>query len=682
MHQRGDLKGAELGYRRALESDPECHEALHGLGLVMHQCGRNDVAASLLRHAIDRAPNQSRYRYHLGEVLRAGGRCDEAITEYRRAIRGSSAPADYFLGLGDALAETGAAHEAIEAYRRAEQLAPGDAEIHNELGNALANVGDVEGAVAHLQEAVSLSPGYASAHHNLALTLKTSGHTGKALEHARRACDLAPERAEPLISLGQLLELSGAPAPAVACYLEAAQRTPDDPSLLAAIGDCLRGAGNPEAAVDIYYSIVRLAPTVATYRAGLCQCLIAARRFANAEAEARQALETSPDCAPLLAALAICLQTRGEFTQAGTLLRRALALDSDHTVAAYLLATNGDATVSDEELEQWLTRLGQPGLSEEKRFHLHFAIARVHERRRVHDAAFRHFQEANSIKARLYPFDADRHTEYVDRIMSIFTCEFFHHRQDHGVEDGRPVFIVGMPRSGSTLVEQILSSHPGIAAMGEHPAMRRIMRELPGMVGAEEPVPECCLAISPRQSTELAQRYRASMPATAHDAQRVTDKMLGNFLRLGVIALLFPNARVVHCVRDPLDTCVSCFTQDFDQGLRFTTDLSHLASFYADYRRLMAHWHQVLPLPIMNIHYEALVTNPDTISRELLRFCDLPWDDRCLAPQNSQREIATASVWQARQPVHTHSIERWRRYETHLGALIDGLRRAGAIHAP
>jgi hypothetical protein len=349
--------------------------------------------------------------------------------------------------------------------------------------------------------------------------------------------------------------------------------------------------------------------------------------------------------------------------------------------AAYLLAANGEHEVSDRDMEQWLAHAVDPELSPEKRFHLNFAVAKAYERRRCYDAAFSHYQRANSIKSHLYPFDADRHTDYINRIMTVFTREFFEQRPDHGVGDDRLVFIVGMPRSGSTLVEQILSCHPNLAAMGEHPEMREIVRELPDLVAAGDAMPECCRGLSPEVSHELARRYLASMREAAAGAWRVSDKMLGNFLRLGVIALLFPRARVVHCVRDPRDTCVSCFTQNFHQGLRFTTDLSHLASFYRDYHALMAHWRRVLPLPIMDVHYEALVNDPEGISRKLVEFCGLHWDERCLTPQLAEREVATASVWQARQPVYTGSVGRWRRYEAHIGQLIEGLRQAGVFDA-
>jgi tetratricopeptide (TPR) repeat protein len=377
----------------------------------------------------------------------------------------------------------------------------------------------------------------------------------------------------------------------------------------------------------------------------------------------------------------VCLQTRGRFDEAVALLHLALQRDSTLTEAAYLLAANGGYDVSDGELERWEHVLDTHELSSEKRCHLHFAVAKTYERRGRYDTAFGQFQNANRIKARLYPFDAGRHGELVDRIMATFTPELFEQRRGFGVDDDRPVFIVGMPRSGSTLVEQILSSHPDVSGLGEHPEMLEIMRELPGLVGDGQPAPECCSALSVELSRELARRYRAGMPGPGENAARVCDKMLGNFLRLGLIALLFPRARVVHCVRNPLDTCVSCFTQDFAQGLRFTTDLGHLAAFHRSYRALIAHWRRVLPLPILDVRYESLVEDPAAVSRELVEFCELPWDVACLKPHLRQGDVATASVWQARQPIYTNSIERWRRYAEYLGPLIDGLRDAGVDDA-
>ncbi|MDZ7839923.1 MAG: sulfotransferase [Gammaproteobacteria bacterium] len=681
LHEQGNLRGAELEYRRVLAGDAGCHEALHGLGLIMHQNGRHELGISLIGKALELYPGAADYHYHLAEVLRAAGRCDEAVPEYREAIRLAAREADYYFGLGNALAELGSDTESVQAYQQALRLDPEDAELHNNLGNGLAAIGDIERAVEHLRRAVTLSPGYAEAHHNLALVLEESGSLSEAVGHARRACEVSPDRAEALANLGRLLDRSGDTSGAVWCYRKAVERAVYDPALLASIAKKLRMAGYARDAAGAYQAAIEKEPANPVYRAGHCHCLIQLHRFAEAEAESRRALELEPDCPAALGTLAVCLQTRGRFDDAVELLRLALRRDPTLTEAAYLLAANGGYDVSDGELELWEHFLDSPELSSEKRCHLHFAVAKAYERRGRYDTAFRHFQQANGIKARLYPFDARRHGEFVERIMATFTPDFFEQRRDFGIDDARPVFVIGMPRSGSTLVEQILSRHPDVSGMGEHPEMREIMRELPGLIDDGRPAPECCSAVSAELSRTLARRYLASIAEPGETAVRICDKMLGNFLRLGLIALLFPRARVVNCVRNPLDTCVSCFTQDFAQGLRFTTDLEHLALFHRSYRALLAHWRHSLPLPILDVKYESLVEDLATVSRELVEFCGLPWDDACLDPHLGQRDVATASVWQARQPVYTSSIERWRRYEKHLGPLIDGLREAGIVDA-
>lgn len=242
-----------------------------------------------------------------------------------------------------------------------------------------------------------------------------------------------------------------------------------------------------------------------------------------------------------------------------------------------------------------------------------------------------------------------------------------------GVAGKRHLTCGGVPRSGSTLVEQVLSAHSEVVAVGEHAGMLEVVRELPATTGGGQRFPECLEKLDAGLSEELARWYLDSLPPAALGAGRVTDKMLGNFLRLGVIAVLLPHARVVHCVRDPVDTCFSCFTQDFAHGLRFTTDMEHLVSFYRDYRRLMDHWRRVLPLPIFEARYESLVGDPDNSIHRLLEFCGLSREEQCLQPHRARRPVATASAWQARQPIYLSSVGRWKRYEPFIGSLLEGL---------
>lgn len=676
-HERGDLRRAEAAYRQILRSHPACHEALHGLGLIMHQQGRQERARSLIEQAVKLSPEHADYHYHLAEVLRGAGEAREALPRYREAIRLAHGEADYYFGLGNALADAGAPEEAIDAYRQAAALAPGDAEILNNLGNLLADQARLPEALQCLRKAVALCADYAGAHHNLAVALAESGHRDEALEHARRACGLAPEDAEPRMLLGRLLGEAGRPTEAVRCLRRAMSLGWNEAAVVGRAGDRLRDLDAPEAALEAYRRAAELAPAGTRYHNNAAPCLIRLNRIGEARAASEQALANDPDNATAISMLATCLQVQGDFDGAAEMLRRALELQPTLTRAAYQLAVNGASYVSDDELQRWHDLADAGELGDEKHYHLQFALAKVYEQREKYDCAFDHYQRGNDIKARLYPFNTKQHSDYVNRIIATFDTDFFSRRGHFGLCDARPVFIVGMPRSGSTLVEQILASHPQVAAAGEHREIREIVRELPVLADSPQPVPECCGELTGEHCLMLARRYLDSLPDGAAEAVRVCDKMLGNFLRLGLIALLFPRARVIHCRRNPLDTCVSCYTQDFDHGLRFTTSLQNLATFYRNYRKLMDHWHEVLPLPVLNVEYEKLVADPESGTRALLEFCDLPWDERCLSPHRTRRDIATASVWQARQPIYRSSVARWRRYEQHLGPLIEGLRQGG-----
>lgn len=319
---------------------------------------------------------------------------------------------------------------------------------------------------------------------------------------------------------------------------------------------------------------------------------------------------------------------------------------------------------------------GDEAIPPPRRAALHFALGRLLDRRDDIDGAFRHYHAGNRIKAALAPFDAAAHAAYTDRLIEIFDQRFFAERAGFGSPSERPVFIVGMPRSGSTLVEQILSCHPDVTAAGEHDEMRRIARRLPEAVESTARFPDCVAAITPDIAAGLAAAYLASLERLdppPGDARRVADKMLGNFLRLGLIALMFPNARVIHCRRDPLDTALSCYVQSFERGMRFTYDLAHLGIAYRHYERLMAHWRRALPLAMLDVQYEALVADQEGTSRQIVDFCGLDWDPCCLAFHEKERQVRTASFWQVRQPLYASSVGRWRRYEAHLGPLIEAL---------
>jgi hypothetical protein len=297
-----------------------------------------------------------------------------------------------------------------------------------------------------------------------------------------------------------------------------------------------------------------------------------------------------------------------------------------------------------------------------------FALGKAHDDLGEYAAAMRHFEAANALRGAQSRFDRERLVRHTTNVIAATPPGFL--RADLGVEDATPILIVGMPRSGTTLVEQILSSHPDVAAGGELDFWGRLNQ---GGVGVFDPT-EAAGTVQ-----RVAGDYLAVLRAVAPDAMRVTDKMPFNFFLLGMIRQAFPHATIVHCRRHPIDTCLSIYVTDFQTRYDFASDRGSLVLVYREYLRMMAHWRKVLPPDhCIDVEYETLVADPAPITRRLVAACGLEWNDACLAPNRNRRAIATASLWQARQPIYNTSVERWRRYQPWLGELRELLADAAA----
>ncbi|MGH6913403.1 MAG: sulfotransferase, partial [Geminicoccales bacterium] len=359
-------------------------------------------------------------------------------------------------------------------------------------------------------------------------------------------------------------------------------------------------------------------------------------------------------------------QQMGEFDEAARLFRRALAAEPKLTSAWYGLVMS--KRIDPEAERPALERLtGDDGLNDDQRRDLLFVLAHLDNDRKAYDAAFACFRAANDLRKKTSRFERARWSRLVSTLMASFPAEFFAARRGWGDDSELPVFVLGMPRSGTTLVEQIIASHPDAFGAGELYDIQHLANALGESPGGL-PFPQGAPQLGRADVAALADGYLASLRRRAPGARRVVDKMPGNFLYLGLIALLFPRAKVVHCRRDPLDCCISCYFQNF-RTLEFTSDLDDLGHYYREYERLMRHWQAALPLPILDVQYEQLIAAQAAESRRLVDFVGLPWDDRCLSFHETRREIRTASIWQARQPIYASSIGRWRPYEAHLGPL-------------
>ncbi|NIR62090.1 MAG: tetratricopeptide repeat protein, partial [Gammaproteobacteria bacterium] len=583
-------------------------------------------------------------------------------------------------GLARAQLDDGRAVEAEASARRALSTSAPDREAYTVLGAALMAQGRLSEARKSYETAVAWRDG-AEARMRLG-SLEASlpeKRLDRAERHYRRALELDPQRSAAHVRLGWLYFAQGRYPEAEDEQRAALAIHAEDGAAHHGLAAAIMQMGRYEEAVACYARAGDLEPRNTAARLGVAEALLALDRVAEAVEQCDHALARDPDDADALALRADLDERQGRIDEAARRLAGLIERGTDNVnvllVYSNLARETGDLhdaigrikdVLQDEHMEPHVRR------------RLRFALAHLHDAAGEHDQAFAHLRAGHEIQR--VPFDPLRHERMVDELIHTWSRELIDALPLASNHAERPLFIVGMPRSGTTLVEQILSGHPRVEAGGELREWPHIVGELRGRVGAapDAPWPEIS-GLTRELVDELAGRYLARLDAVSTTAARITDKRPANYMDLGPIRQFFPAARVVHCKRDPLDTCVSYYFQDFLDVHPHADDLGHLGLYYRCYERVMAHWRQVLDLPIFTVVYEDLVNDPARVVADLLEFCGLEWDERCLAFNEQERFVATVSYSQVRRPLSARSIERWRRYEAHLGPLIEalGLRGAG-----
>ena len=635
--QGGNPAAAEPLLRRLLEREPYNADGLHLLGLVAYQARRFADAEGLIARAIAAGGDDPAFHSNHGAVLNSLRRPADAEVACRRAVALAPdyAAAHNNLGLALELQERQGA--AAEIYRRAIALAPGAAQALNNLGNVLRRGNDLDGAVEAYREAVAAAPDFAMAQANLGAALREGGMVEDALAAGRCAVALAPGYAE-----GHN-----------------------------ALGGTLLAAGDAEGALEAFRRAIELEPGYTDAGINLGAALFTLERALEAEVAYRRVLNDDPDLAEAHNGLGVVLLAIGRLDEAIASFRRAIALAPRYAEALYNLAASRSVEIDDTDIAALESMVANGDLPVDDRTALHFALAETLDGRGTAERAFHHAAAGNQLRrGRLREqgqvFDAAGHDRLVDKIVRVFDADFFAARQDFGYGSELPVFIVGMPRSGTTLVEQIAASHPAVFGAGERDDIGAI---------AGEHFPDGVTELDATTTGALARAQMERIGGPAGKALRMTDKTPVNFLNLGLIALLFPGARVIHCQRDARDVCLSCYFQNFTAGLSWATDLDDLGRYHRVYRRIMDHWRRVLPLAMLEVDYEDLVAAPDKESRRIIDFLGLPWDDACLAFHRSRRTVRSAANWQVRRPIYATSVERWKAYKPWLGPLrsvLDG----------
>lgn len=607
--------------------------------ISLRAAGRRAEAEAACRTLLGTSPKLPETLWLLGGLCYESGRGDEAQIALARAVEAAEAagrvpPLDWRLSLGAVQQQCGAHRQALETFTGAVKDYPDAGEAHFCLATALQSLDRADEAIKRYRAVLELDPGNAPAANNLGVLLRDRGQLKAAERAFHKALRIRPRYGDALANYGGLLQKAGRFTEAHRHLLSAAAQTPEDSRLQRVV------AQNEVYLGDVHAAAARL----------------------------EAALRRDGDNPALLSQLASVRLFQGRRANAVELCERALALDRSCAAAHYYLATAQFELDDSSRLEEIRRALKSPGITENDRALLFFAGGDRLSTFGEYGEAFSWYRRGNDVRGRMLAaqgmqYDPARHDSRVDRIIASFGPTAFG-SGNRGSDSRQPVFIVGMPRSGTSLVEQILSSHADIAGGGELALVGEEATHLSASAGYPRHRPdEAALG-------RFADRYIGHLSQIGPGKRYVTDKKPTNFLHLGLIALAFPNARVIHCRRDRRDVGLSCYFQNFaGPGQAFSYDLENLTHFQDVYLRIMAHWRDVLPLKIAEVDYEKLVADQEAETRRLLTFLELDWDPACLDFHRNRRPVVTASHTQVRSPIYAGSVGRWRNYASELGFL-------------
>src|SRR5215469_9523510 len=573
------------------------------------------------------------------------------------------------LNLGNALGRLGRFEEAAASYRRALKVDPEFAEAHSNLGELCLERGQAEEALRSCQQALRIRPYLAPAHQNLGTALVRLGRFDEAVRSCRSAIALNPEFAEAYNSLGTALLSLAQTQEAIASFQRALEINPDFTAAQANLARALRSIGRLEEAVAGFRRALALEPDLVLAHTELATALRLQCRTDEAEQSCHQALQLHPDCAAAFVVLAELRADAGRFAEAEELFRRATALDPASAEAWAGLARLRRMTPADEA---WLTatqRLVEQGMPPQRELLLRYAIGKYFDDVGDFEHAFSNYRRANELATDCAPpHERGGLSRTIDLIIRSYDSRWVQRPRAAADQSARPVFIVGMLRSGTTLAEQVLASHPQVHGAGEltfwsDVGAAALANAAAGNVAA--------MGLSHAALADLGDRYLRALHELSPDALRVVDKLPTNFLFLGLIHAALPGARIIHLRRHPIDTCLSIYFQHFEAANTYTNDLGDLAHYYGEYWRLMQHWRAVLPADvILEVPYEGLVADLPTWTSRMLEFIGVPWDSRCLDFDLTARPVVTASKWQVRQKLFASSVGRWRHYERFVTPLM------------
>ena len=667
---RGELEDARACCNRVLAEDAHHARAKFVLATVEGQAGNLSASERLIREAIADGPDEAVFQVYLAKTLSMSGRLDDAHAAYGEALRHEPDLAIAHNGLGEVYGKSGRLAEARTEFEAAAELDPGMAVAHRNLGTCLLKMGEVDDAIRSFQRSIELDPVDPYGQHSLAALYNMTGDIDSAIASLQELLKAQPDDPKALNNLAAALMNKGEMRRAYGYLQDAIKLAPNYAAPYNNLGKILHGQCRFDQAQESFEKAIKLKPDFPDVYANIGFVFQALNRLDDAEGSYKRCLELAPEHPIALSGLAALCENRGEYEVGLTYLQNVMdgaELDAS-CVLTYASLMRGIDQARDA-IDTLKRRLDKKPLSHDGKVQIHFALGDLYDDLKDYDQAFENYRIGNEGKHAV--FDVSDFESTAGNIIDAFSPDKLKRMPRSDRKTERPVFILGMPRSGKSLLEQIVASHPVVYGAGELGTLGRIAMNAGPAAGIEMPYPACLPHIDSNALDKMADYYLREL---GHDDSRyryVTDTMPMNFMHIGLIELMLPSARIIHCIRNTDDVLISCYAKNFlDPTLAFTYDLKTLAAYIEQYERFMNHWRRVSSLKMLEIDYANVVHDPEGETRKILEFLDLDWTEDCMRFYEDAVPTLSGRRW-IREPLHDHELGCYSRYRQYVEPLAD-----------
>ena len=653
-------------YQKALRIDPSFQPALNNLALLYRKMGHLDAAKHYFEILLKLAPHLTSTRINLGSLYREIGDMKSSLECYLDGVLNEPNNDLLHFNLANLYRSQNNYEGALTHFKKALEINPNNIQSHNNLGLLYQSGKHYDLAESHFEKAIKLNQNNGAPYNNLGFVYLSVGKLNEAEHQFLMAIEKSPEDVESYRNLANLYLTTGQYQLAAKYITKSVQLSTNNADSYNEMGILLSNQGDYPGAIVCYKKALECNASLGEVHINLANVYRNINQPSQALVYYDLALKKGLMPIEVHFNKGNLFREQGDFKEAIRQFNKCLELDPSYAKAHRQLVVISGANTAPAQIRQMKEYYNQTDIQRREKIQFAFALGKVHEDMGSYPEAFEYFKAGNTLYRQSFTYDSAKDTTYFDKVIDSFPASLFA-KPSCGFAETSSIFILGMPRSGTTLIEQMLSAHPDIYPLGERKELSKLV--LYTQTRKEMAFPDFIAHLSNRELQLFGRKYIEVMKDLAEDSRFFTNKMPGNFLLVGLIHLILPNAKIIHAVRDPMDTCLSIFKQFFTVGHNYAYSLEELGRYYRLYARVMKHWKSVVPEAFIEVQYEEMVSQPEENIRQILDYCGLPFADQCLSFHSHHRPVRTASAIQVRQPLYQSSVKKWKNYEAQLEPL-------------